>query len=277
VSIFIIVGCNNTLKNILSNLIIEHKKEIKLNNKGRKLKNSLSNYIDSFFYILRTGCNWKFLEELKNFNLHYSTYYKHFIYYQKIGIFDELLNISLKISSFYNNTNNYYIDSSTIKNLKSFKSSNYSSNSYKLKSILSTKITILINDKGLPVNIHYSKSSKHDINFVIPSILNFNKKNNHKLNKSILIGDKGYMSNKIKKYLKQQYNMDYIYPSKSNSIIKNNNNLIKSRFINEQIFAWINNYKRINNINEKYYLSFMSFYNLAISDYIFKKIEKIIY
>jgi len=280
---------NSTLKQIMIKLIEEYKETHKKSTQGRHLKESLENYVDSFFYVLKTGCNWNILPSFKNFNLHFSSYNKKFNELKKNEIIDQLLNISLILSSYYNKTNNYFIDSTTIKNLKSLKSSGFLGHSYKIKTKLSTKVTILINDNGFLVSIHYSKSSDHDIKFVILCVTKFKKINENKLNKSVLIGDKGYhflpcarnvsalcrnISNKLKNHLKLSFNINYCYPSRSNS--KNNNSMPNnhSRFINEQIFFWINNYKRILSINEKYYSNFVSLYNLAVCDLIFKKIDK---
>lgn len=266
---------NTTLKKIMINLIKEHKDTNKKSNQGRKYKESIENYVDAFFNVLKTGCDWKYITKFKGFNLHYTSYNKKFNECVKNGIFNNLLTISLKLASFYNKTKNYFIDSSVIRNMKSVKSSGYLGHSYKIKTKLSTKITILINDNGLPVSICYSKSSIHDINFILPSTAKFEKINKHKLNNSSIIGDKAYTSKSIKDHLKTTYNINYIYPSKINSKNKNDSNILKNRFINEQIFSWINNYKRICVINEKNYVSFMNLYNLAICDHIFNKIEKI--
>ena len=51
----------------------------------------------------------------------------------------------------------------------------------------------------------------HDINFVLPSCKNMKEKG---IEMESLIGDKGYISEKIKTFLKDKYNIDYIFPYK---------------------------------------------------------------
>ena len=62
--------------------------------------------------------------------------------------------------------------------------------------------TVLTNNLGMPLDIICSAANVHDINFVLPSCKNMKEKG---IEMESLIGDKGYISEKIKTFLKDKY------------------------------------------------------------------------
>ena len=85
---------------------------------------------------------------------------------------------------------NCYVDSTIIRNICGIEDVNYT---YKIKSKKGTKVSIIVNSKGIPLSIHTTNSNYSDVSLVLPSYMKINK--NIKIEN--LLGDKGYVSNKI--------------------------------------------------------------------------------
>ena len=119
-----------------------------------------------------------------------------------------LFTIATKMGHQISNKSTYYIDSAVIRNIKGVEDISYC---YKIKSKRGTKFTVLTNNLGMPLDIICSAANVHDINFVLPSCKNMKEKG---IEMESLIGDKGYISEKIKTFLKDKYNIDYIFPYK---------------------------------------------------------------
>ena len=123
-----------------------------------------------------------------------------------------------------------------------------------IKSKRGAKLTVLTNNIGMPLDIICSAANVHDINFVLPSCKNMKEKG---IEMESLIGDKGYISEKIKTFLKYKYNIDYIFPSKKNTksntpttdeiAIKERLRLWRSRYINENAISWLTQHRRLTN------------------------------
>ena len=176
------------------------------------------------------------------------------------------------------NKSTYYIDSAVIRNIKGVEDISYC---YKIKSKRGTKLmraksfaflasggkaklfrpTVLTNNLGMPLDIICSAANVHDINFVLPSCKNMKEKG---IEMESLIGDKGYISEKIKTFLKDKYNIDYIFPYKKNT--KSNTSTTdkialkerlcrrhkrlrqrRSRYINENAISWLTQHRRLTN------------------------------
>ena len=106
----------------------------------------------------------------------------------------------------------------------------------------------------MPLDIICSAANVHDINFVLPSCKNMKEKG---IEMESLIGDKGYISEKIKTFLKYKYNIDYIFPSKKNTksntpstdeiAMKERLRLWRSRYINENAISWLRQHRCLTN------------------------------
>ena len=134
------------------------------------------------------------MENTLNENLHYTVYFKHFLKWKNLGIFNDLFDIVVRITQKFNNCENFFIDTSIFRNIGGIGDTSYT---YKIKSKKGTKVSILVDSKGNPLSIHCVSANVSDICLVIPSIIKI-KDNDSKIKIKNLIGDKGYVSKKIK-------------------------------------------------------------------------------
>ena len=94
---------------------------------------------------------------------------------------------------------------------------------------------------------------------------------------------KDSISEKIKTFLKDKYNIDYIFPYKKNTksntsttdkiALKERLRLWRSRYINENAISWLTQHRRLTNRYEIYKKTFLGFAFLAASNVIFKKLS----
>jgi len=82
---------------------------------------NIEHYIEIIYKVLRTGSKWKHI----NSPLHYTTYHKKFIKWNKSNLFQNVFYIIIKLLKYKNILNNdflkdLYIDSTMIKNIKYF-------------------------------------------------------------------------------------------------------------------------------------------------------------
>jgi transposase len=258
------ITINDCIYKILSSLIKNTTTYIT----GRPLTYDISHYIDVIFKVLCTGCQWNSLNE----KLHYTVYHKHYIKWIKLGIFYDLYQIVTSIVSKFDKINSdVYIDSAIIRNIGGIEDISYN---HKIKSKRGTKVSIIVNSKGMPLSIHVVNSNHHDVSLVLPNI--------HKINKNIkaknLIADKGYISDKIKTYMKKEYDINYIYPERINSLTPMTNidkEKLKSRSINEHSFSWMTQYRRLTCRYEKYTNTFANFIYLAFCNITLNKIQQL--
>ncbi len=135
-----------------------------------------------------------------------STYRKFYYKLIKLDVlkhaFEDLIKnlIDSKLMMF----NNLYIDSTSIINKNG--SSDIVDFGYLPKKHKSLKIHTIVNYSEVPLAIEFSKGSVHDINYVEPLVNSLNKIKN--LNNCKLIGDKAYVSNKIKAKLQKNTRLD---------------------------------------------------------------------
>jgi putative transposase len=257
------ITINECIYKILHNLI-----KCNINYKsGRPLTYDITHYIDVIFKVLCTGCQWNSLKE----KLHYTVYHKHFIKWINLGIFFELNNIvTLMISKLNNINSDAYIDTAIIRNIGGIEDISYN---HKIKSKKGTKVSIIVNAKGMPLSIHIVNSNHHDVSLVLPNLFKINK--GTKIDN--LIGDRGYVSTKIKNYLKDKHDIKYMYPDKKNTLnpMSAEDKLkIKSRSINENSFSWMTQYRRLTSRFEKYTKTFTSFIYLAFCNITLNKLNK---
>ena len=226
------ITINECLVKILENLI----KSDSTHTSGRPLTYEIKHYISVIFKVLSTGCQWNSLTE----KLHYTVYHKHFLKWCNLGIFKKLNEIiSIMVSKFKKINNDCYIDTTIIRNIGGIEDI---SHNYKIKSKRGTKVSIIVNSKGIPLSIHVVNSNYHDVTLVLPTFYKINKK----IKIKNLIGDKGYISAKMRDFLMKKHNVKYYYPSK-NKVKENEETAIKlkSRMINENSFSWMTQYRRL--------------------------------
>jgi hypothetical protein len=140
----------------------------------------------------------------------------------------------------------------------------------------STKISVITDVHGHPVNIDIYKSNLHDANILNNQLDNLNIliKND---NNNILLGDTAYDSSIIKQKLKQlkfgiiithknkrnAKNIKLLKSYKLNNISKK---LLKKRIKVEHFFARLKQYKRICLRYDKYSINYLNYIYLACID-----------
>lgn len=237
-------------------------------NKGRPHKEEIDHYIDIIFKVIKTGISWKDLNE----KLNYSTYYKKFIKWNNLNLFENVHKIIIKILSSRNliNTKDLFIDSTMIKNING---SEYIGPNHYDRNKNGNKITIIVTNNGIPLGLSLAPSNIHDVNLVENTIDNIAIK----IVGSRIGADKGYISFSLKEKLKKDKNIDLITCNKSNT--KNNintdeeNNFLKGRYIIENLNTWIKNYKRIRNRYDKNALNYEQIIYSVINNIILNKFK----
>ena len=132
---------NPEMKKILVSIININTPKI-----GRRCSKETEHYLDKIFFVLNSGCKWKHLDD----DLHYSTYYKKFVYWSKLNIFKiahyTLCKIMEKKIGHHNLFKNMFIDSTDVLNKYGFEDVAYG---FKFKGKKATRVSIIANDKGI--------------------------------------------------------------------------------------------------------------------------------
>ncbi len=237
------------------------------NNSGRKLKKNFKHYLDNIFYVLRYGIPWN---SLPYTGLHYTTYHKFYTKLISLNIFELAYKILSK-KYYYKNKDqfkNIYIDSSMIKNING---SEFTGKNHYDRNRKGNKITVLVNDYGVPISIHLSKANTHDSTLIMDALNN----STIKIIRSRLIADKGYINPTVKKKLRRTNNISLIYPYRKNQNKKNTsyeNNLLKKRHIVENFFSWLKKYRRIQQRYDSSCISYLNFIYFGCINIIAKKL-----
>ena len=163
-----------------------------------------------------------------------------------------------------------FIDSAIIQNINCSEQIDFH---YKIKTKKTLKLSIIC-DNNYSINNHIlSNPKKHDVEFILP-LLNKNKIPLKKT--SFLIGDKGYISKKIKKKLKRK-GINLITPLRKNQknakkINKKNKKLLDKRFKVEAVFSILKKtYRRLQLIVDRKLTNYCTFLMMAITCQFIKK------
>lgn len=222
-------------------------------------------YIEYIISVLRDITSWKSLGNLLkntlNKKYHYKTIYNMFLKWSYLDIFKISYNKLLLRNNTYtsNSTVDLFIDSTSINNKYGSQDVNYGKNKKKKMS----KISLIgdINKNVYSVSIF--KDSVHDSKTIEHSIDKLLKFKHKRLN---IIGDKGYVSNNIKKELHKK-NINLIYPKKKNQkekTTKYEKKKLSKRYIIEHINQRIKNFNRISLRKDKLNKTFISNIYLAL-------------
>lgn len=247
-------------------------------NRGRKCTKEIGHYLEKIYIVLKSGCNWNNIES----DLHYTTYYKKFVYWSNLGVFQfahqkicELLSKNIGV---HNLMETLFMDSTDVLNKYGFEDVNYS---FKFKNKKATRVNVIVNQIGIPLSIYVTDASKYDSTLIEKTIDCMSVKiiGSRKYPK-YLCADKGYTNHNLKKKLKLK-GIYLIYPLKSNNKSiklnyyqkKKTNELLKKRHINENYFSWHKNNKRMNSRYDRKTCLFTSFCYLAATHIIFNKLN----
>jgi transposase len=148
------------------------------------------------------------------------------------------------------------------------------------------KLSIITDIHGIPISVLLDACNIHDTQFVKEHLCNFlidpetHKYKKCNKYKQYILADKGYCSSNIKKEIIEK-GYELICPkNKRNTknkkkIVKMTNKkreIYKRRIIVENSFSWIKMNKRINNIHEKKFETYLSFVYLSLIKLICKRI-----
>jgi len=250
-------------KKILSFLI---NNQIPKARSGRHDSQSLYHYLDVIGNVLKTGVPWR---SIKN-TLHYSTYHKKFTLYNKYGIFQLAHQILIKYLRRQKKiaTKELFIDSTMIKNIQGRDGIGINHYDRGRKGV---KISVIVTNQGIPLGMKVSKSNIHDLNLVNETIDDIKIK----IVGSRLVGDKGYVSSKMKNELLLKRGIRMIYPLKKGEkkvISQQDKKLLKDRHIVENFFSWMKQYRRIRNRYDHQVANYIGFCYLDLIEMIVKKL-----
>jgi transposase len=127
-----------------------------------------------------------------------------------------------------------------------------------------TKIMGIADTSGLPVALCTGSASPHEITYVEPTLKGmFVKERPH-----ILIGDKAYDSDKLDRQLANNYTIELIAPHRANRSKPKTQDgrklrRYRKRWKVERLFAWLQNFRRIQTRWEYYLSNFHGFVQLG--------------
>jgi len=218
-----------------------------------KTEEKLRLFIESIYYISRSGCQWRLLPK------HYGNWnsnYKRFKRWSDKGI---LHRISLEFKTKLNlNVNILMIDSTIVRAHAC--SSGFNECLGRSSGGLSTKIHVLVDSNGKPIKFILTEGQKADItqaNNLTKKIKNF-----------IVLADKGYDCNTFINILKEK-NCIPVIPSRKNRIQPREfeKEIYKERNIIERFFGRMKHFRRVFSRFDKsanVFLSFLYFVSIFV-------------
>ncbi len=236
---------------------------------GRNNKFNLAIYIKLIYHSLKYALPWRSLPKIFNINMHYTTLYKFYNKLCKLNIFDIIYHrmiLKYKKLKGLDKFENLFIDASMIKNI--YGSEKIGSNHYD-RNKSASKLNIIVDDIGAPLSYHVCEANIADVKLAETTITNLYN-NNNKIN---IIADKGYVNDKLKNNLHAN-NINLIYPYKINQHkinTKNERKLLGKRYIVENTFSWIKQFKRLRLRYDQKYISFINFVSFGLTLVLYKK------
>ena len=238
----------------------------------KKTKYSNEYYLDHIFCMLNNCSNWSCLpiSDKNNPVNHYKTIYKKFQQWSKLNIFEtaysELLSrITRKHNK--NTTLNLFIDSTLINNEYGSELTNYGSDKKKKH----TKVSFVADANRIVYGVTFYKASTADVTTINSSMEGIIGK--FKYRKINLTGDKGYISEELKKNLMLR-NIKLMYPHRRNMkkrTPKITKKWLKRRYTIENCIRDNKRNLRISLRKDRSLASFKSFMYISLSVNFFQK------
>ena len=204
---------NQTYKDVVLKLVAERCPS------KRKPKYTNEYYFDKMVCVLRDVTSWKALGRLtKGSTYHYKTIQDKYLQWCKLNIFEDAYIQGIRpITEGYtcHSTIDLFIDGSLINNKYGRELVAYGRN--KKKKV--TNVSVICNEDKVPLSVTFHKGSTHDIKTVNESIDKLTE--NITYRKINLIGDKGYISEAMRKTLAER-KIQLITPYRKNQKKKNN-------------------------------------------------------
>jgi hypothetical protein len=265
------------IEQLLDNLITEDKFNIILFYANLLCPNLYNSKYDNEYYLinilslLNINVSWKSLQYSKlinsNSKYHYKTIQKKHHIWAKCNVY---YYAYLRITKDNKITEDLFIDNTLIINKYGCENVGYGNGESRKKKY--TSLTIVINNNNKPVVIFDNKTNNklinknniktlpHDTNSLMLSIKKLNKKI---LNKTNIIGDKGFIINPLKI---NNLNINLITPKRTNQKIRNTEQekiKIKKRSLIERWIGKIKNFNRVMVRRDKLIQTYMGFVYLG--------------
>ena len=235
---------------------------------GRKPLISTTYYLDKILFVLTTGLTWSHLQRL-NIICHYSAIFKKFNIWVRKGFIDILQDnlLSVYMDVFKPTSNCSFMDSTDILNVNGSKK--YTNYGRKFKSKRAIKLHTRCDENKITHAAYVTPANVMDVT-LIEQLVNNNFIQIEKTYRKphYVVGDKGYISDKIYKKLRKQ-NIILTYPfrkNQPNTNSKHKKELLKKRFNVEHSYNYLKRkWKRINKFCERRIANYMAFIKLANS------------
>ena len=217
---------------------------------GRRRKLSVAYILDRIFYVCRTGCQWS---ELQVVNSSYKTVFHYFNLWSKARIFENV---------FYDTVNErvpvggaVVVDTSFVKNVygKDVTGRNPTDRGRR-----ATKISLLTDCRGTPLCSVFHKANKSDILTLKHLLDTTARKTNQLPAYDSLMADKGYDSATCRTTC-TMYNLMPLIPKRGTT------NTHKGRYVIEQTFGILDQFRRIRVRYDTLIRNFKSFHYLAMA------------
>ena len=195
-------------KKLIKNEVIKYK--FTLDTRGCKPIYKITKYINIFLEKLESNLSWEKLEYI--YKISKSQLHRIFTNWSVNNVFKYAFETFLKVYNLYIENDIAYIDTTTIFNKYGYLDT-VGMNTYESKKHKSNKVSIISNNRGIPLGINIGNGNIHDIKLLIdtlPKNIIFNT----------LYADKGYISKKLKETLLLR-KIKIITPNKKKQIITN--------------------------------------------------------
>lgn len=226
--------------------------------KRKSNKQIFENKLEVIIWVLKSGVPWNSLNDLK-FKYTESNYRKFFYQLCNLRLLNDLFEY---LKTFRQMEEISFIDSTNVRNKHG--KSNSIGFCPQDKKHKGNKISLIVSEKGEPLGCSVDKASVHDLNLFEETIKNVKTK--------VIIGDKGYTSNKLKCNLMNR-SIKLLYPFKKNSNKTHNiidKKLLKKRSKVENIIGNLKKMKRIDSRYERNLNYFIGFVKLGLLLMIYK-------
>jgi len=231
-----------------------------------KQKILIEDLLDAILYMLKHNTSYRETAKIKG--IYYNSIYYFHMKLIKFNVIEHIFKYYVnQYKTVVNNNYIYYTDSTLISNKLGIDNLGYNPQLNKHKS---NKISLIIDDYNVPIDVILCKSNTHDAKILDAHIDNIQKIPNMINTNNIIIGDAAYDSNKLRFKCKQlKIGNIYTPKNKRNSknikkISANEIMLITKRIKIEHTFAFIKKFKRIQQRYDKYINSYKSFVYLAV-------------
>ena len=248
-----------TLKNIIKFINDDSKLKLIFYNKTKNRKYKPRQLLEYVLHILKSGISYRMHSEMTNYKTnnipHHATIYKFFMKLIKYNVIQDTFKATVAQYMVKHKVTTFITDTSLVANKNGSDNVSYNPQLAKHKS---TKISVISDDKGIPLDINIYSSNMNDSKILNMHLDTFtNNVNFEKNNNNLLLADSGYDSNVIRdKLANLRFGQLLVPRNKRNTKNKNKlanykltpkeKNVMKNRINVEHIFQNIKAHRRVN-------------------------------